>query len=53
VLDRSGRCIAAISVTAPEFRLSDGERPAVIEAVCKAAEKLSRRLGAISPNGSG
>jgi DNA-binding IclR family transcriptional regulator len=53
VLDRSGRCIAAISVTAPEFRLSDGERPAVIEAVCKAADRLSRRLGAISPNGSG
>ena len=52
VLDRHGRCIAAISVAAPEFRLSDSERPAVIKAVCKAADRLSRRLGAISPKGS-
>ncbi|MEQ9491342.1 MAG: IclR family transcriptional regulator [Alphaproteobacteria bacterium] len=53
VLDRNGHCIAAISVAAPEFRLSEGERPAIIEAVCRAADRLSRRLGAISPNGVG
>jgi len=52
VLDRNGHCIAAISVAAPEFRLSEGERPAIIEAVCRAANRLSSRLGAISTNGA-
>lgn len=47
VLDRDGRCVAAISVAAPEFRLSASERPAIIEAVRKAAQALSRRLGAV------
>jgi DNA-binding IclR family transcriptional regulator len=46
VIDRDGRCIAAISVAAPEFRLSESERPGIIEAVCRAAQGLSRRLGA-------
>jgi IclR family KDG regulon transcriptional repressor len=46
VLDREGRCIAAISVAAPEYRLSESKCPAMIEAVCEAAEALSRRLGA-------
>lgn len=46
VLDRGGHCIAAISVAAPEFRLSESERPGIIEAVCRSAEALSRRLGA-------
>ena len=48
VLDRDGRCIAAISVAAPEFRLSKAERPGIIQAVRDAAHSLSSRLGALS-----
>lgn len=46
VLDRDGRCIAAISVAAPEVRLAETERPAIIAAVRRAAAALSSRLGA-------
>lgn len=46
VLDREGRCIAAISVAAPEFRLTDGGRAKMIDAVRGAAQALSCLLGA-------
>lgn len=45
VIDASGRCIAALSVVAPEQRLAKPNRDALIVSVTKAAEKLSRRLG--------
>jgi IclR family KDG regulon transcriptional repressor len=45
VIDASGRCIAAISVVAPEQRLGKPNRDYLIERVMNAAEKLSRRLG--------
>lgn len=45
VLDASGRCVAALSVVAPEQRLVKANRDYLIERVMNAAEKLSRRLG--------
>ena len=45
VIDASGRCIAALSVVAPEQRLVKSNRDYLIERVTNAAEKLSRRLG--------
>ncbi len=45
VIDASGRCIAALSVAAPEQRLAKPNRDYLIVSVIKAAEKLSRRLG--------
>jgi DNA-binding IclR family transcriptional regulator len=45
VIDASGRCIAALSVVAPEQRLAKANRDSLIVSVTKAAEKLSRRLG--------
>ena len=46
VTDLSGKCVAAISIVAPEQRLQRQHREVLIDAVCRAAEKLSRRLGA-------
>jgi DNA-binding IclR family transcriptional regulator len=46
VIDASGRCIAAISVVAPEQRLGKANRDKLIEAVRAAADGLSHRLGA-------
>ncbi|HEY3147164.1 MAG TPA: IclR family transcriptional regulator [Dongiaceae bacterium] len=46
VIDGSGRCIAAISVVAPEHRLGKQNRDTLIEKVRDAAAKLSSRLGA-------
>jgi len=46
VIDGSGRCVAAISVVAPEHRLGKQNRDALIEKVRDAAAKLSSRLGA-------
>ena len=46
VTDVSGKCVAAISVVAPEQRLHRHHREALIAAVQRAANKLSRRLGA-------
>lgn len=46
VVDTSGRCIAAISVVAPEQRLRGDNRQRLIDAVTAAARALSRRLGA-------
>jgi len=45
VIDASGRCIAAISVVAPEQRLGRANRQRLIAEVRKAAARLSRRLG--------
>jgi DNA-binding IclR family transcriptional regulator len=46
VTDVSGRCVAAISIVAPEQRLQRRHRDVLVAAVRRAAEKLSRRLGA-------
>lgn len=45
VIDSSGRCVAALSVVAPEQRLNKANRDRLIIVVREAAEKLSRRLG--------
>jgi IclR family KDG regulon transcriptional repressor len=45
VVDAAGRCVAALSVVAPEQRLTKPNRDYLIERVMDAAEKLSRRLG--------
>ena len=45
VVDATGRCIAAISIVAPEQRLSRGKREPLIAAVREAAAKLSKRMG--------
>jgi DNA-binding IclR family transcriptional regulator len=45
VVDASGRCIAAVSIVAPEQRLAKGNREMLVAAVRDAAEKLSRRMG--------
>ena len=47
VIDAAGRCIAAISVVAPEQRLVRPNRDRLIAAVSAAAERLSRRLGGL------
>ena len=44
VIDGSGRCIAALSIVAPEQRLTKPNREQLIVSVISAAEKLSRRL---------
>ncbi|QIE54616.1 IclR family transcriptional regulator [Pikeienuella piscinae] len=45
VIDANGRCIAAISIVAPEQRLTGADRGALISAATDAAGRLSRRLG--------
>ena len=45
VVDASGRCVAAISVVAPEQRLGRTNRQRLIDEVRKAAARLSNRLG--------
>lgn len=46
VIDGSGRCVAAISIVAPEHRLGKQNRDELIARVREAATKLSGRLGA-------
>lgn len=46
VLDATGRCVAAISIVAPEQRMQRKQREALIAAVKEHAERLSHRLGA-------
>ena len=46
VIDGSGRCVAAISVVAPEHRLGKQNRDELIRRVREASAKLSGRLGA-------
>jgi IclR family transcriptional regulator, KDG regulon repressor len=45
VIDPSERCVATLSVVAPEQRLHGANRVRVIGAVRSAADRLSRRLG--------
>ncbi len=45
VIDATGHCIAALSVAAPEQRLTKPNRDHLIDCVIGAAEQLSRRLG--------
>ena len=47
VIDLSGRCVAAISVVVPEQRLGRDNRKRLVDSVCDAANRLSRRLGRI------
>ena len=46
VIDGTGRCVAAISIVAPEHRLGKANREALTKKVCAAAAELSKRLGA-------
>jgi len=46
VMDGLGRCVAALSVVAPEHRLEKGKREELVQAVVAAAGELSRRIGA-------
>ena len=46
VIDARGRCVAALSVVAPEQRLRPAERDTLIVELRAAAAKLSGRLGA-------
>ncbi len=45
VIEPGGKCVAAISIVAPEQRLQRKHREALIAAVRRAAARLSRRLG--------
>ena len=45
VIDGAGKCVAAISIVAPEQRLGPDKQPQLIEAARDAARKLSSRLG--------
>ncbi len=47
VVNAAGKCIAAISVVAPEIRLQEDRRERLIVAVIDAAATLSSRLGAL------
>jgi DNA-binding IclR family transcriptional regulator len=46
VLDATGRCVAAISIVAPEQRMQRRQRETLIAAVKEHADRLSHRLGA-------
>ena len=46
VIDGHGRCVAAISIVAPEQRLDKSNLGAQWKSVMAAARKLSQRLGA-------
>ena len=45
VLDHSGRPVAAISVSAPSFRLPASKVPTVAAALCQATRALSKEIG--------
>jgi DNA-binding IclR family transcriptional regulator len=45
VIDSTGRCVAAISIVAPEQRLQKKDRDTLIAAVKRTAARLSHRLG--------
>jgi IclR family KDG regulon transcriptional repressor len=45
VLDSRGRCVATLSIVAPEQRLGPANRDRLIEAVTAAGKRLSQRLG--------
>jgi IclR family KDG regulon transcriptional repressor len=44
VIDASGRCIAALSIVAPEPRMAEANRDQLIASVIAAAQALSRRI---------
>ncbi len=46
VIDGTGRCVAAISIVAPEHRLTKTNRESLTKKVCAAGAELSKRLGA-------
>jgi IclR family transcriptional regulator, KDG regulon repressor len=46
VLDAAGRCVAAISIVAPEQRMQRRQRETLVAAVKEHAGRLSHRLGA-------
>ena len=46
VIDGQGRCIAAISIVAPEQRLDKSNLGVLVKSAMAAAKKLSQRLGA-------
>jgi len=46
VIDGSGKCVAAISIVAPEHRLTKTNREALTKKARAAAAELSKRLGA-------
>lgn len=46
VFDKSGRCVAAISIVAPAAKLTARNRAGLVAAVTDAAKALSHRLGA-------
>jgi DNA-binding IclR family transcriptional regulator len=46
VIDGSGKCVAAISIVAPEHRLTKANREALTKKARDAAADLSKRLGA-------
>lgn len=45
VIDANDRCVAALSIVAPEQRLGPADRKRLVAAVRSAASKLSRRIG--------
>ncbi|QYJ02915.1 IclR family transcriptional regulator [Nocardioides panacisoli] len=45
IRDHTGRVVAALSAAGPVYRLSDAEFPRVRDAVIRAADEVSRRLG--------
>jgi len=45
VIDANNRCVAALSVVAPEQRLAPADKKRLIDAVRSAAGELSRRIG--------
>lgn len=45
VQDAEGRCIATLSIVAPEHRLQSSDLNGLVESVCRAAQGLSARLG--------
>ncbi len=48
VVDGLGRCVAALSVVAPEHRLEETKRGELVQAVTAAAATLSNRISAVS-----
>ena len=45
VIDGLGRCVAALSIVAPEHRLAKSKRGELVQAVREAAIELSQRIG--------
>jgi DNA-binding IclR family transcriptional regulator len=52
VRDDTGRCIAALSVFGPEYRMSEERLPEVAVLTMDAAQEISARLGHLAPSSS-